>query len=176
MTADASSELRSKHSVGEDFDRLASRFQYGMLVVTTVADGERGGCLVGFHSQCSIEPVQYAVWLSKANQTFRVASRADVFALHFLDQRDRSTAVLFGTETGDDTDKFERCPWHPGHSGVPLLDRCRQRLVGVRVNSHDDGGDHVCFVLDPIATEISDNDLDPLMNADVADLEPGHDA
>ena len=38
------------------FDRLVNRLDYPMLVVTAEADGERAGCLVGFATQCSIQP------------------------------------------------------------------------------------------------------------------------
>ena len=41
--------------------------------------------MVGFHSQCSVDPGRFAVWLSKANHTYGVALRAEVFAVHFLD-------------------------------------------------------------------------------------------
>lgn len=35
-----------------------------MYVVTAEADGERAGCLVGYASQCSIQPARFMVWLS----------------------------------------------------------------------------------------------------------------
>ena len=59
------------------------------LVVVTAASGDqRAGCVVGFHSQCSIEPPRYAVWLSKANRTYRVALFATHVALHVLGTED----------------------------------------------------------------------------------------
>ena len=36
--------------------------------VTTATDGAQAGCLVGFSTQCSIEPPRFGVWLSKLNQ------------------------------------------------------------------------------------------------------------
>ena len=35
-----------------------------MVVVTVAVGDERDGCLVGFHSQSSIDPRRYVVWLS----------------------------------------------------------------------------------------------------------------
>jgi len=62
----------------------------GPLVVVTVTNGrERGGCVVGFHCQCSIEPGRFAIWLSKANHTYRVALQDERFAVHFLTEDDR---------------------------------------------------------------------------------------
>src|SRR5947208_16793782 len=80
------------------FDRLVAAANAAMVVVTTVSgDGERSGCLVGFHSQCSIDPRQYAVWISRENHTFRVARQADALAVHFLAQGDLDVAELFGS-------------------------------------------------------------------------------
>ena len=60
----------------EAFDRLVSLLDYPMFVVTTRADDEMSGCLVGFSTQVSINPSRFLVGLSKRNRTYRVASRA----------------------------------------------------------------------------------------------------
>lgn len=156
------------------FDEFISAVDHPMLIVTTATRDTRAGCLVGFHSQCSIEPARYAVWLSRANRTFRVAVLAEVFALHFLEETDRGLAVLFGAHTGDDEDKFAHCAWEPGTDGVPLL-RCRARVTARRVALHDDGGDHVCFVLAPEDTA-APVDFAPLLFSRVKDLDAGHEA
>ncbi|CAN5231322.1 flavin reductase family protein [soil metagenome] len=156
------------------FDDLMGRIDHPMIIVTTVAGGERAGCLVGFHAQCSIEPGRYAIWLSKANHTHRVGLLAEWYAVHFPTSRDHDLARLFGTETGDRVDKFARCRWHEGPGGVPLLDDCPNRVVGRRVAAFDDGSDHVCFVVEPTETTFREP-LDLLGLADVSDLEAGHD-
>src|SRR5699024_11830417 len=52
-----------------DLDALLGSADPPLIVVTTAAEGERAGCLVGFHSQASIGPQRYCFWLSKANHT-----------------------------------------------------------------------------------------------------------
>src|SRR4051794_33922452 len=69
---------------GDAFDTLIARLDPAMAIVTAVSDNERGGCLIGFYAQCSIDPPRYVVWLSKANHTFRVGLHARHFAVHFL--------------------------------------------------------------------------------------------
>ena len=66
------------------FDAVVKRLDDPLIVVTTASDDERAGCLVGFHTQCSIEPLRYAIWLSKANVTYRVGLFASHLAVHFL--------------------------------------------------------------------------------------------
>jgi flavin reductase (DIM6/NTAB) family NADH-FMN oxidoreductase RutF len=159
----------------EPFDALVASANAAMVVVTVAAGAQRAGCLVGFHSQTSIEPRRYSVWLSKANHTYRVALLASHLAVHFLADADRDLAELFGGTSGDDVDKFTRCAWDTGPQGVPLLRRCPNRLVMVRTTLLDDGGDHVAVNGRPIAAH-SAGDFAPLRFADVRDLHPGHEA
>ncbi len=155
------------------FDALVGRLDQPMAVVTTASGRERAGCLIGFHSQCSIHPRRYALWLSKANHTFRVAMLADHVAVHLLRDVNTNLAELFGTHSGDDVDKFERCEWTEGPGGVPLLDRCPNRMVARRTALLDEGSDHVCVVTEPVEVTGS-GDFTPLRTTDVAYLDPGH--
>ena len=162
-------------TVEEGFDSLVAILDTPMIVVTTALEETRAGCLVGFHAQCSIEPRRYAIWLSKANHTCRVALHAEHFAVHFLGKDDRDLAELFGTTSGDTTDKFARCEWTAGPDGVPLLDRCRQRVVLRRTGLLDEGSDHICFAGEPVEVSESGSFV-PMRLSEVADLTPGHEA
>jgi flavin reductase (DIM6/NTAB) family NADH-FMN oxidoreductase RutF len=154
--------------------RLAARTDTPMAIVTaTTPDGRRSGCLVGFWTQCSISPPRLLACISKANHTFDVARDAAVFAVHWLGTDNRDLAELFGGETGDSVDKFERCTWHPGPGEVPVLDGVKGWVAG-RVVGRFDGGDHVGFVVGAdagAADEPSEGELGFLA---VKDLEPGH--
>jgi flavin reductase (DIM6/NTAB) family NADH-FMN oxidoreductase RutF len=161
--------------VGNDFDRMMQHVDQAMIVVTAALDDERAGCLVGFHTQCSIDPPRYAVWLSKANHTFRVALHAGRFAVHFLSTSERDLAELFGTESGDDVDKFEQCETEVGPHGVPLLTGCANKMVVRRTALFDEGGDHVCFVAEPLSVVCTD-EAALLQLSQVAQLDPGHGA
>jgi flavin reductase (DIM6/NTAB) family NADH-FMN oxidoreductase RutF len=129
-------------------DTLTGELDYPMVIVTTVAEGERSGCLIGFHTQCSIDPPRWAVWISRENHTYGVAARATTLAVHFPSVDDHDLAELFGEETGDDVDKFARCAWTGGPDGVPLLDRIPNRIVGPVVDRHEDDCDHQLFVIE----------------------------
>ena len=131
-------------AVDDDFSDLVASMDSAMVVVTVATEDERDGCLVGFHSQASIEPPTYAVWLSTANRTCRLAGQADHLAVHLLDADQHDLAELFGGETGDDVDKLSRVEWEPGVAGVPLLRACDNRFVGRVTRRLDVGGDHVC--------------------------------
>ncbi len=158
------------------FQALVASIDYPMFVVTAAgADGERAGCLVGFATQCSIEPSRLLVCISKRNHTFRVARAAEVVVIHFLSRSDLDVAKLFGEHTGDEIDKFARCEWEPGPGGAPVLPGCRGWVAG-RVLDRFDCGDHVAFLLEPVAGDAERAGGTQLGFQDVQDLDSGHDA
>ena len=148
-----------------------------MLAVTTAVDGERSGCLVGFHTQCSIDPARFLVCISKANHTFGLAQRAGTVVMHFLTDADLELATLFGEETGDEIDKFARCGWRPGPHGVPVLAGVTGWLAA-RVLDRFDAGDHLALLVEPFDGEAGEPDERPrqLSFQQVRDMEPGHPA
>jgi flavin reductase (DIM6/NTAB) family NADH-FMN oxidoreductase RutF len=159
----------------EAFDSLVASADPPMVVVTTAAEGERAGCLVGFHSQASIGPRRYGIWLSKANHTYRVALRAGHLAVHFLSADDLQLAERFGTTSGEDTDKFAGLELAGTPYDVPLLAACPRRALLERIAVLDDGGDHVC-VTTRVLTATSPGSFTPLRVSQVAHLTPGRPA
>lgn len=156
-----------------DFLELVSSADPAMAVVTTGADGVAAGCLVGFHGQSGVAPQHYAVWLSKANHTYRTALEADHLAVHLLATADHELAEHFGTQTGEEVDKFAGHQVEDGPGGVPLLRALTHRLVGRRLAVLDVGGDHACFALEVVQAD-SEGAFEPLRNSAVEHLRPGH--
>lgn len=156
------------------FDAFIDGLDYPMFVVTAAANGERSGCLVGFATQASIDPPRLLVCLSTANHTYAVARSASVLAVHVLDPDQQELAELFGSESGDEVDKFDQCAWRPGPHGVPLLEDCPRLMVGEVLWQHP-LGDHVGFLLEPVEVEAA-SDTEGITLDDVADVEPGHPA
>ena len=156
------------------FERLVADLDYPMYVVTAFDGTDRAGCLVGFATQASIDPPRLMVLVSKANETFRVASQAAVLAVHFLGVYNHQLAELFGEQSGDWTEKFDRCVWEEGPHGVPVLSGVRGWIAG-RILARLDAGDHVAHLLAPIDAGMGDAGP-PLMLQQVRDLDPGHPA
>ncbi len=155
------------------FSHLMASLDAPLAVVTTAMGDERAGCLVGFHAQSSIDPGRYCVWLSKANHTYRVVLRSTHLAVHFLTEDDRRLAVHFGTQSGDDVNKFAEIDHDLGEGGVPMLKALPNRLLVRRVALLDEGSDHVCVVTQPLQAEAS-GPFRPLRLSNVKDLTPGH--
>ena len=128
--------------------RLVAALDYPMFIVTVAADGERAGCLIGFATQCSINPPRFLVCLSDKNRTVRVARSAEVLVVHLVPVYAEPLAELFGSLTGDDVDKFSRCDWSPGPHGTPILADCGNWFAG-RILDRRPADDHWAFLLEP---------------------------
>lgn len=159
----------------ESFDRLVAMLDYTMFVVTTQADGHASGCLVGFATQTSLRPPRFLVGISRRNHTFAVARESEHLAVHVLRRRDLELARLFGGQTGDEINKFDYCSWRSGPAGMPILDDAVAWFVG-KTLSRIDVGDHMAYLLEPIAGQAAEVFDDLVRFSDVNDIEPGHEA
>jgi flavin reductase (DIM6/NTAB) family NADH-FMN oxidoreductase RutF len=159
----------------EAFDALVGALDYPMFIATTAAGGERSGCLVGFATQCSIDPARFVVCISDKNRTHRVIERgAGAVAVHVVPAGAGELVELFGGETGDDEDKFDRCDWSEGPEGLPLLADCPSWFAGRIVDSVP-LGDHVGHVLEPFDGR-ADYDGPAFPFSRAKRVEPGHEA
>jgi flavin reductase (DIM6/NTAB) family NADH-FMN oxidoreductase RutF len=154
------------------FNKLVAELDYPMFIVSTCVGDERAGCLIGFATQISIHPPRFLVGLSHKNHTHRLALRAEMLAVHFVPEDNEGLAELFGGETGDEIDKFERCDWHPGPGGVPIVEGCANWFVG-RVVGRVDAGDHTAFLLEPVAAQRAAAE-DEFTFHRAKRIEPGH--
>ena len=153
---------------------LVSELDYPMFIVTATNGRERAGCLVGFATQCSIDPARFLVCLSDKNRTYRVAQDAELLVVHLVPAQAGELAELFGSETGDDVDKFERCAWHEGPGDTPVLDDCGNWFAG-RILERVPAGDHVAFLLDPVEAA-SEPSEEQFTFHRAKRIEPGHEA
>ncbi|KWX21636.1 hypothetical protein AFM11_24235 [Mycolicibacterium wolinskyi] len=157
------------------FEDLVGLLDYPMFVVTARAGDRLGGCLVGFATQSSINPPMFLVGLSRKNHTFSIAQDATHLGVHLVSRNEIDLARWFGTQTGDTVDKFERCRWHEGPAGTPILDAAGAWFVGA-ITERFDLGDHVGHLLKPVAAHATGRPHTWVSFTDVKDLEPGHEA
>ncbi len=160
------------------FDKMVEIIDYPVFVVTTVADGRRSGCLVGFATQTSIDPRRFLIGISQANHTHGIATSAEHLAVHLIPSAHRELAELFGGQTGDEVDKFARCRWSEGPYGLPILDDS-EMWFAASILDRIDVGDHTAHIVEPVdgAVVVDDPSRDSWVSfADVRHIAPGHDA
>ncbi len=130
-----------------DLSPFFDRVDYPYYVVTVRApDEEMSGCLAGFVTQCSIDPPNFFVCISRLNHTLHVAVRSKAMGLHLLGEDQLGVARLFGEQTGDAVDKFADVDWRLGRTGAPLLAEVAVALEG-SILGHFSVGDHEGFVI-----------------------------
>ena len=157
------------------YDVLVGRLDYPLAIVTTAAQGQRAGCLVGFWTQCSIDPTRHLVCVSDKNHTFRALEHgANALVVHVVPADGGALAELFGGKTGDEIDKFARCDWSEGPLGIPVLDACRSWFAG-RIVDRVRLGDHIGYVVEPFEVRAED-DRDPYTLSLAKEIQPGHEA
>ena len=162
-------------TIREQLDALLDDSDQPMAVVTARSnDGRIAGCLVGFSSQCGIEPPRYAVWLSVKNHTYEVARDSAHLVVHLLDPGQLALAEHFGSLTGHEIDKFADRPWSAGPGGVPVLAEASAWFAGP-AEHHPPVGDHALFVITPEAVGGRLNGR-PLSYQAVRDVAPGNPA
>ena len=157
----------------QTFLRLAGSLDYPLFIVTAAKDERREGCVIGFATQCSFDPARFLACLSRENRTYRLALIADALAVHLIPRARRDLAELFGGETGDDIDKFDRCAWRPGPHGLPILDDCPSWFAGT-IEARLNLGDHVGFLLDPIKARYAEGEAIVFFQAVKDAIDPGH--
>ena len=135
------------NDAADDLAPFLELIDYAYFVVTVRApDAEMSGCLAGFVTQCSIDPPNFLVCISKVNHTLDVAERASGMGLHLLGEDQVDVARLFGEETGDLVDKFASVDWRLGSTGAPLLVDAAVSMEG-QVLGHFSVGDHEAFLM-----------------------------
>ncbi len=161
-------------TAGEAVHELVDQLDYAMFIVTVASSTDRAGCLVGFATQCSIDPPRFLVCLSEQNRTFRVAREAEVVVVHLVPRDAGALADLFGGRTGDEIDKFACCDWSPGPGGAPLLHECPNWFAG-RILARVPVGDHRALLLDPFQAASDPAQL-PFTFHRARRIDPGHPA
>jgi flavin reductase (DIM6/NTAB) family NADH-FMN oxidoreductase RutF len=160
-------------------DQVVARANAAMVVVTVATAEGRDGCLVGFHTQSSIDPWRYTVFLSRRNATTRLAFAAEHLCVHFLHAGQRDLAERFGGRTADDgVDKFDGLDWVPGPDGmtprlVAVDDWLCGRIEAVGDAIGDAAGDHLPFVLGHVAGHTG-KAQELLRYAEVRTIDAGH--
>jgi flavin reductase (DIM6/NTAB) family NADH-FMN oxidoreductase RutF len=166
--------MTEDRDAAQDFNELVGELDYPMFIVTTRVVEQFAGCLIGFATQCSIDPPRFLVCLSDKNRTTRLAQQAEALAVHFLPASADHLAHLFGGQTGDDVDKFAHCRWHEGPAGLPILDGCDNWFAATILARHP-LGDHIAFLLEPIESHTG-TPLEEFTFHRARRIDPGHEA
>ena len=119
------------------------RFATGVTVLTArQADGTPRGFTANSFTSVSLDPPLLLVCLAKTAHSCETFMQADHFGVNILGQDQQALSALFASR---EIDKFQRCAWHEGAGGVPLLDGSLAQFVCVP-DRLVDAGDHLVLI------------------------------
>ncbi len=123
--------------------QVMGQFATGVTVVTTVdKSGKPFGLTANAFTSLSLEPPLALVCIEKTVHCYSCFDESNVFAASVLSEKQEEISRRFATSG---IDKFSAVPWHPGKSGLPLLDGAIAHIECKIVKSYD-GGDHTIYV------------------------------
>ena len=128
------------------FRRVMGHFVTGVTVVTALDDGRPAGITVNALSSVSLEPPLVVIALDRRRFLHPIVRAAGRYGVNILseDQRDLSDCFA-GAPVEPGRGDFCAAAWHPGATGVPLLDGAIATLECSVVESFS-VGDHDLFI------------------------------
>ncbi len=120
-------------------------FTYGLHVVTSRHDHDRGAFLANWISQCSFEPPMVMVAVEKDAHSLIVMQASGRFAVNTLETGQRELAGWFGRHTDKVGDKLANREVLHSPSGLPLLPEALT-WIECQIVGQMPAGDHVLML------------------------------
>ena len=152
-------------SVSSEALRTTMRLWSCGVTVVTTADGEvRSGMTASSFTSISIDPPLILVCLHKEAYTTKLVEKAGVFGVSILgeDQAELSAQFAGYTELPEGADRFYNVETFQKETGSPLLTSAIGWL-DCKCYGIQDGGTHLIFVGEVLATGRKDDPIWPLV-------------
>ena len=138
------------------FRKVMGHFVTGVSVVTALDDDRPFGITVNALSSVSLEPALVMVALDRRRFRTPIVRASGRYAVNVLaeDQQDLSDCFA-GAPVTPGRDAFCGAAWHPGETGLPLLDGAIATLECTVVETFS-AGDHDLFIglVDTLANDL----------------------
>lgn len=154
----AASEFRAGSDARTLRDAMGC-FATGITIVTSRApDGTPIGLTANSFTSVSLDPPLLLVSIANNAGSAAALKQAEHFVVNVLQTSQQPSSNRFA---GKGEDRFATTPWHPGESGMPLLDGSLGSFECKRHAIHD-GGDHFLLVGEVVRAEYEPR-RDPLL-------------
>jgi len=120
------------------FREVLGHFVTGVTVVTALEDDEPVGFTCQAFTSLSLDPPLVALAPGKSSTSWPRIAAAGTFCVNILGEDQEALARDFAVSGGD---KFTGVGWHPGSSGVPVLEGALAWVDCAFELAHD-AGDH----------------------------------
>jgi flavin reductase (DIM6/NTAB) family NADH-FMN oxidoreductase RutF len=130
----------------DEFRRVMGHFATGVTVVTTFDGDLPKGVTVNALSSVSLEPPLVLVALDRTRRIVPALRAAGRFAVSILSEEQQALSECFaGAAVVPDREAFCGAAWHPGTTGLPLIDGA---VATLECTTSDvvTAGDHDLFI------------------------------
>ena len=142
------------------------KMSYGIYLITSKSGEQLSGYIANTAFQVTAEPPKIAISCHKDNTSAHVIDESGVFALSVLEQgSDAGLIGLFGYQSGNEEEKFERVNYKLGNNGAPVILTHAIAYFECRVVDRFDVGSHFLFIGEVTESELLDHEKDPLTYA-----------
>jgi len=134
-----------------EFKRACARFATGVSIASVCdTDGTPHGLTVNSFTSVSLGPPLILICLGHEASVINYFRAASHFAVNILAEDQRKLSERFARKGHD---RFDGLAWHPGHTGVPLIDDV---LATIECGLHQrfTSGDHDIFVGEVLDTRV----------------------
>jgi flavin reductase (DIM6/NTAB) family NADH-FMN oxidoreductase RutF len=139
---------------GALFRQTMSRYASGVTVVTVLdTEGRPWALTANAISSVSLNPPLILVCIDKKANTYEALTRANYFAVNFLEASEEELALHFARHI---TDKFATVPYVQGATGAPLLPKASIAMIECRMYAQYPGGDHTIVVGEVLSARLSE--------------------
>jgi len=147
----------------DTFRTVMGHFVTGVTVVTALRGDQPQGITVNALSSVSLEPPLVMVALDRRRFITPTVRAAGRFAVNVLAESQQALSDCFaGAEVTPGRDEFCGAAWHPGETGLPLIDSAIASLECTVVETFS-AGDHDLFIGRVDALVSGDASADPLL-------------
>lgn len=136
-----------------EFRKALRHWTSGVTILTSRLGSRVHGMTVSAFTSVSLHPPLVLVCAEMTSETNSLIAEAGVFAANILGADQVALATRFASKQ-DEFRRFEGLSWREGPTGSPWLPGCLAQL-DCRVVAAHDAGDHVIYVGEVEATEIT---------------------
>ena len=142
------------------------KMSYGIYLITSRTGDQLSGYIANTAFQVTSEPPKIAISCHKENTTAGIIEESGVFALSVLEKdSDAGLIGLFGYQSGNEDEKFDRVNYKYGKNGAPVILTHAIASFECSVVEKFDVGTHYLFVGEVTDSEVLAPEKDPLTYA-----------
>ncbi len=139
------------------------KMSYGIYLISSKSGDEMSGYIANTAFQVTSEPPKLAISCHKNNTTARIIEESGVFNLSVLAKdTDAGLIGLFGYQSGNEQEKFERVHYKTGNNGSPIILSHSVAYFECKVVDRFDVGTHYLFIGEVTDGELLEREKDPL--------------